>query len=68
VLRQYFAAVQNLSSCCLPSAYGIDRGLKHYILYCLENDNFKTAYISPVSTEWIVLVWFIKYVVIITIK
>jgi len=24
----------------------------------LENDNFKTAWISPVSTEWIVLVWF----------
>jgi len=24
VLRQYFAAVQNLSSCCLPSAYGIE--------------------------------------------
>jgi len=22
---------------------GTDRGLKHYILYCLENDNFKTA-------------------------
>jgi len=27
-LRQYFAAVQTLSSCCLPSAYGKDRGLK----------------------------------------
>jgi len=24
------------------------RGLKHYILYCLENDNFKTAYKSCV--------------------
>ena len=23
------------------------RGLKHYILYCLENDNFKTAWIRP---------------------
>jgi len=38
------------------------RGLKHYILYCLENDNFKAAWISSVSTEWIVLVSFIKYV------
>ena len=27
----------------LPSVYGIDRGLKHYILYCLENDNFRTS-------------------------
>jgi len=27
-----------------------NRGLKHYILYCLENDNFKTAEISPVFT------------------
>jgi len=44
------------------------RGLKHYILYCLENDNFKAAYISSVSTEWIVLVCFIKYVATITIK
>jgi len=34
-----------------------NRGWKHYILYCLENNNFKTAWISPVSTEWIVLVW-----------
>jgi len=24
VLRQYFASVQNLSPCCLPSAYGIE--------------------------------------------
>jgi len=39
------------------------RGLKHYILYCLENDNLQTASISLVSTEWIVFVWFIKYVV-----
>ena len=31
------------------------RGWKHY---SLENDNFKTAWISPVSTEWIVLVSF----------
>jgi len=23
----------------------------------MENDNFKTAQINPVSTEWIVLVW-----------
>jgi len=39
-------------------AYGLwYRGWKHYILYCLENDNFKTAWISPVPTEWIVLVW-----------
>jgi len=43
MLRQYFAAVQNLSSCGLPSAYGIDSGLKRYTLYCLENDYFKTA-------------------------
>ena len=42
------------------------RGLKHYILYCLEHDSLETAYINPVSTEWIVLVWSIKYVVIIT--
>jgi len=34
----------------------------------LENDNFKTAYISLVSTQRIVLVWFIKYVVTNTIK
>jgi len=34
------------------------RGWKHYTLYCLENDNFKTAWISPLSTECIVLVWF----------
>jgi len=33
------------------------RRWKHYILWCLENDNFKTAWISPVFTEWIVLVW-----------
>jgi len=39
------------------------RGLKHYILYCLENDNTKTAQISPVSADWVVFVWFIKYVV-----
>jgi len=44
------------------------RGLKHYILYCLENDNFKRAQISSVSTECILLVCFIKYVVTITIK
>jgi len=25
MLRQYFAAVENLSSCCLPSAYGQNR-------------------------------------------
>jgi len=37
-------------------------------LYWLANDNFKTALISPVSTEWIVFVWFQKYVVTITIK
>jgi len=36
MLRQYFAAVQNLSTCCLPSAYSIDRDLKHYILYYLK--------------------------------
>jgi len=34
----------------------------------LENDNFKTSQISPASTEWIVLVGFIKYVVIVTTK
>jgi len=36
----------------------------------LENDNFKTALMSSssVSTEWIVLVCFKKYVVIIAIK
>jgi len=33
------------------------RGWKYYILYCLENDNFKTAWIIPASAEWIVLVW-----------
>ena len=33
------------------------RGWKHYLFYCLENENFKTAWISLVSTEWIVLVW-----------
>jgi len=32
----------------------------------LENDNLKTANITPVSTEWIVLVCSIKYVVTIT--
>jgi len=26
VLRQYFAAMQNLFSCCLPPAYGIEQG------------------------------------------
>jgi len=34
----------------------------------LENGNFKTAYINSVSTEWIVLFWFITYVVSLTIK
>jgi len=34
----------------------------------LENDNFKAAYISSVSTEWIVLGSFIKYAATITIK
>ena len=29
-------------------------------IHCLENDNFKTAYIRPVSSEWIVLFW-LKY-------
>jgi len=33
MLQQYFAAVQNLSLCCLPSAYGTDRRLKHHIFY-----------------------------------
>jgi len=42
------------------------RGLKHYILYFLENDKLKTAEINPVSTEWVVLVRSIKYVVTIT--
>jgi len=37
-------------------AYGI-KDENTIILYCLENGNFKTAWISPVSTEWIVLVW-----------
>jgi len=37
-------------------------------MYCLENDHFKTAYISSVFTEWIVLVFSIKYVVTVTIK
>jgi len=32
----------------------------------LENDNLKTAQINPVSTDWIVLVWSLKYVVTIT--
>jgi len=27
------------------------RGLKHYILYCMENDKLKTAYINLASTE-----------------
>jgi len=40
MLRKYFA-VPNLSSCYLPSAY--HRGLKHFILYYLENGNLKTA-------------------------
>jgi len=44
------------------------RGLKHYILYFMENDNLKTEWISSVSTECIVLVWFIKYVVTIIMK
>jgi len=30
VLPQYFAAVQNLSSCCQPSAYGVERGFSNY--------------------------------------
>jgi len=30
VLRQYFAAVQNLSSCCLPSANGREQGFSKY--------------------------------------
>jgi len=29
------------------------KGLKHY----MENDNLKTAWINPLSTEWNVLVW-----------
>jgi len=37
------------------------RGLKHYIVYCMKNGNLKTAHINPVPTEWIVLVWSIKY-------
>jgi len=31
-------------------------------------DNFKRTYISLLSTEWIVLVWFMKYVVALTVK
>ena len=42
------------------------RRLKQYVLYCLENDNLKTVYLNPMSTERIVLVWSIKYVVTIT--
>jgi len=30
VLRQYFVAVQNVSSCCLPAAYGIEQGFSDY--------------------------------------
>jgi len=30
VSRQYFAAVQNLSSCCLPPAYGIEQDFSNY--------------------------------------
>jgi len=30
VLRKYFAAVQNLSSCCSPSAYVIEQGFSNY--------------------------------------
>jgi len=30
VLRQYFAVVQNLASCCLPSAYGIEQDFSNY--------------------------------------
>jgi len=37
------------------------RGLKHYIVYCMKNGNLKTAHINPVPTEWIMLVWSIKY-------
>ena len=38
---QYSAAVQNLSLCSSPLAYGVDRGLKHYILYGLEYDQWR---------------------------
>ena len=31
--------------------------------YCLEKYNFKTAWISPVFTEWIVTLWSMKYMV-----
>jgi len=37
------------------------KGLKRYILSCLEIDNLKTAWINPVSTEWIRLVWSMKF-------
>jgi len=62
-------ALEGRKSFCGPYVVQVwHKGLKHYVLYCLENDDFKTAQISPVSTEWIVLVWFIKYVVTITIS
>jgi len=31
--------------------------------YTSTDDNLKTASTSPVSTEWIVLVWFLNYMV-----
>ena len=51
---------------CLHAVYHLSRALKRCTLYCLENGNLKTAYINSVPTEWIVLVYFIKYVVTIT--
>ena len=55
VLRQYFASVQNLSSCFLPSAYDIED----------ENTIICIAWKRTTSKRHN---WFTKYVVTIAIK